>query len=459
MTRYSRYIKFLNIFGDVALLNSAYIIAFYIKFGAFHPPFLAMLFYVNVVWVLVTSIFKPYKLKRTTKFHQVLRLTYTILFFHILLVFAYYVFEQTNRYSRELLVLMYSILAIAMFCWKIGFILFLRWFRKKGFNYRNVVLVIDKDNPVQIKSYIESHNELGYRIIKVFEPDQQKLTQLEFSGELLQQEIKQFCQENTVHEIFYAMSSIHHHPLVDLMNFAEENFIKMRLIADFKSILFRTLELEHFDLIPILSVVSTPLDNAQNQIIKRSFDIVFSFLVIVFLLSWLIPILAIIIKLNSEGPVFFRQQRTGRGNKSFLCYKLRSMVVNELADSKQATKEDNRITSVGRFLRDTSLDELPQFFNVLFGSMSVVGPRPHMLKHTEEFSSELETFMFRHKIKPGITGLAQTKGYRGETDDFEKLKNRVKMDFFYIKNWSFLFDLAIIVNTVLAVFKNSNDEN
>lgn len=446
MTRYSRYIKFLNIFVDVLLLNIAYIFAFYIKFEAFHPPFLSMLFYVNLVWLLVTSIFKPYQLKRTTKFHQVLRVTYTVLFFHILLVFAYYVFEQTNRYSRELLVLMYSILAISLFFWKIGFVLFLRWFRKKGFNYRNIILVIDDENPIQIKSYIELHNELGYRIVKVFEPKNYNMA-------TLQNEIKEYCQENTVHEIFYAMSSIHHSPLVDLMNFAEENFIKMRLIADFRSILFRTLELEHFDLIPILSVVSTPLDNAQNQIIKRTFDIVFSILVIVLLLSWLLPILAMIIKLNSKGPIFFKQKRTGRGNKTFVCYKLRSMVVNEISDSVQATKQDDRITSVGHFLRNTSLDELPQFFNVLAGSMSVVGPRPHMLKHTEEFSNELETFMFRHKIKPGITGLAQTKGYRGETDDFEKLKNRVKMDFFYIKNWSFLFDLAIIVNTVLDIFR------
>lgn len=405
-----------------------------------------MLFYINLVWLLVTSIFKPYQLKRTTKFHQVLRVTYTVLFFHVLLVFAYYVFEQTNRYSRELLVLMYSILAISLFCWKIGFVLFLRWFRKKGFNYRNIILVIDDENPIQIKSYIESHNELGYRIIKVFEPKN-------YNMETLQNEIKEFCTENHIHEIFYAMSSIHHHPLVDLMNFAEENFIKMRLIADFRSILYRTLELEHFDLIPILSVISTPLDNAQNQIIKRTFDVVFSLLVIILLLSWLLPILAIIIKLNSKGPVFFKQKRTGRGNKTFVCYKLRSMVVNEVSDTVQATKKDDRITSVGHFLRNTSLDELPQFFNVLAGSMSVVGPRPHMLKHTEEFSNELETFMFRHKIKPGITGLAQTKGYRGETDDFEKLKNRVKMDFFYIKNWSFLFDLAIIVNTVLDIFR------
>lgn len=431
-------------------MNLSYIIAFYIKFGEFHPPFLSMLLYINIVWWLISSVTKPYKLTRTSKLHQVLRATYTVLIFHILLVFAYYVFEQSQRYSRELLVIMYSILSIAIFVWKIAFILLLRWFRKKGYNYRNIVLVCDEENPIQIQAHIESHPEDGYRILKVYEPKK-------YNTENLHNEIKNFCSNNHIHEIFYTMSSIHHNSLVDLMNFAEENFIKMRLVADFRSIMFRTLELEHFDLIPILKVVSTPLDNWNNQFYKRTFDIFFSIFVIIFILTWLIPILAVIIKIDSRGPIFFKQKRTGRDNKPFTCYKLRTMKVNDESDTLQATKNDKRITKVGNFLRNTSLDELPQFFNVLFGEMSVVGPRPHMLKHTQDFAEELETFMVRHKIKPGITGLAQTKGYRGETDDFEKRKNRVKMDLFYIKNWSFVFDLAIIVNTVLDIFRESKN--
>jgi len=409
-----------------------------------------MLLYINIVWWLVSSVTKPYKLARTSKLHQVLRASYTVLIFHVLLVFAYYVFEQSQRYSRELLVIMYSILFSSFFVWKIVFILLLRWFRKKGFNYRNIIIVSDTDSPIQIQSYIEAHPEDGYRIQKFYEPKNYEISQLH-------QEIKDFCSNNHVHEIFYTMSSIHHNSLVDLMNFAEENFIKMRLIADFRSIMFRTLELEHFDLVPILKVVSTPLDSWHNQFIKRVFDIFFSIFVITCILSWLIPILSIIIKLDSKGPIFFKQQRTGRDNKPFMCYKLRTMYVNNESDTLQATKHDKRITKIGQFLRNSSLDELPQFFNVLIGEMSVVGPRPHMLKHTQDFAEELETFMVRHHIKPGITGLAQTKGYRGETDDFEKRKNRVKMDLFYIKNWSFVFDLAIIVNTVLDIFRGSND--
>lgn len=410
-----------------------------------------MLLYINIVWWLVSSVTKPYKLSRTSKLHQVLRASYTVLIFHVLLVFAYYVFEQSHRYSRELLLIMYGILFIAFFVWKIAFILFLRWFRKKGYNYRNIVLVSNSDNPSQIQSYINAHPEDGYRIKVIFEPKN-------FSGNELHEKIKDYCTENQIHEIFYTMSTMHKNSLVDLMNFAEENFIKMRLIADFKSIMFRTLELEHFDLIPILKVVSTPLDAWHNQILKRIFDFFFSLFVIVFVLAWLFPILFILIKLDSKGPIFFKQKRTGRDNKPFWCYKLRTMYVNNESDTLQATKNDKRITKIGGFLRNTSLDELPQFFNVLIGNMSVVGPRPHMLKHTQDFAEELETFMVRHHIKPGITGLAQTKGYRGETEDYEKRKNRVKMDLFYIKNWSFIFDLAIIVNTVLDIFRGSNND-
>ncbi len=184
-------------------------------------------------------------------------------------------------------------------------------------------------------------------------------------------------------------------------------------------------------------MLTTPLDEWDKQVLKRTFDIVFSLLVIVGLLSWLLPILAIIIKLDSKGNLFFKQKRTGRDNRTFWCYKLRTMYANEHSDTLQATKNDQRITRVGQFLRSSSLDELPQFFNVLIGDMSVVGPRPHMLKHTQDFSEELEKFMVRHQIKPGITGLAQSRGYRGETSGFEQKKNRVKLDLFYVKYWSF----------------------
>jgi putative colanic acid biosynthesis UDP-glucose lipid carrier transferase len=187
---------------------------------------------------------------------------------------------------------------------------------------------------------------------------------------------------------------------------------------------------------------------------KRAFDFVFAVFVVAFLLSWLVPLIALLIKLESKGPVFFKQLRTGKQGKSFYCLKFRSMTVNAESDSKQASREDNRVTKVGAFLRKTSLDELPQFINVLQGEMSVVGPRPHMLKHTEEYSKAIHNFMDRHLIMPGITGLAQVSGHRGETKELDAMAKRVNADIHYIHNMSCQMDLRIIVLTVKQVFKS-----
>lgn len=407
-----------------------------------------MLVYINIAWFIATSIVKPYDISRTSSFYKVLRSSVFVILIHILLVFAYYVFEQTHRYSRELLLLMYSSLTILSFIYKLGFDFAIKYARKKGLNYRNIVIVTQDDNPMQVQKFLADHPEYGYRVKKIVNANDP-------ANHNYHEDLKNYCLENNVHEIFYSMSLVNYDILADLMNFAEENLIRMRIVADFKWVTFRDLEVEKMGGVPVIKVHTTPLDDWDKQLIKRIFDIVFSSVIIVTLLSWLLPILAVMIKIDSRGPVFFRQRRTGRDNKWFWCYKLRTMYVNHESDTRQATANDERITPLGRILRNTSLDELPQFFNVLIGDMSVVGPRPHMLQHTRDFSAEVEKFMARHKIKPGITGLAQSKGYRGETDDTEKKKNRVKLDLFYVNNWSFFFDIQIIFQTMLLMLRSS----
>jgi putative colanic acid biosynthesis UDP-glucose lipid carrier transferase len=207
------------------------------------------------------------------------------------------------------------------------------------------------------------------------------------------------------------------------------------------------------DYITVISQRTISLDESLHKIIKRIFDIVFSILIIVGLLSWLTPILAIIIKMDSRGSVFFVQKRNGLNNREFNCFKFRSMEINELADIEQVSKNDPRITRVGKFIRKTSIDELPQFFNVLWGDMSVVGPRPHMVSHTNMYAERIDKFMVRHFIKPGITGLAQTKGFRGEVESDTDIINRVRYDIFYIEKWSLLLDLKIIFNTIFNTLK------
>ncbi|KAA6342043.1 UDP-glucose:undecaprenyl-phosphate glucose-1-phosphate transferase [termite gut metagenome] len=191
----------------------------------------------------------------------------------------------------------------------------------------------------------------------------------------------------------------------------------------------------------------------QSNHLKRSFDILFSFAVLLFLFSWIVLIIGSIIKITSPGPVFFSQKRTGKDGKEFWCIKFRSMRPNEEADTKQAVKDDPRVTPIGNFLRRTNLDELPQFINVLKGDMSVVGPRPHMLKHTEYYSERIEGYMLRHLVKPGITGFAQITGYRGETKELQEMEGRIKRDIWYIQHWSLLLDLKIIFRTMLQWVK------
>ena len=172
-----------------------------------------------------------------------------------------------------------------------------------------------------------------------------------------------------------------------------------------------------------------------------------------FILSWLTPIVGLLIVLESKGPIFFKQSRNGFNYKEFDCYKFRSMTPNRDANVNQATRGDHRITKVGAFLRKTSIDELPQFFNVLFGDMSVVGPRPHMVSHTDMYAKRIDKFMVRHFVRPGITGLAQTRGYRGEVETDRDIIGRVRHDIFYIENWSLLFDVKIIFQTFINAIK------
>lgn len=203
--------------------------------------------------------------------------------------------------------------------------------------------------------------------------------------------------------------------------------------------------------------ISPPSPWQRHARTKRAFDVVFAALVVTFMLSWLIPLIALLIKLESKGPAFFKQLRTGKDGRPFYCFKFRSMAPNPEADEQQARPGDSRITRVGAFLRKTSLDELPQFFNVLRGEMSVVGPRPHMLRHTEHYAATIHNFMDRHRALPGITGLAQVSGLRGETKEIDHMTQRVQADLHYLQHWSFWLDVKIVGRTVVQVIvRNEN---
>jgi len=266
-----------------------------------------------------------------------------------------------------------------------------------------------------------------------------------------------YAREHKITEIYSTLSPKIYPPVKRLADSAEKSFIKFRFVPDLSEFAGNNCKIDFIDDTAVISLRNEPMSDVSAQIQKRIFDIVFSSLVIIFLLSWLIPILAVLIKLDSKGPVFFTQLRSGKNNVPFKVIKLRTLKQNPDADSKQVTRGDDRITKLGKLLRKTNLDELPQFFNVLAGNMSVVGSRPHMLKHTTEYSQLYENYMLRHYTKPGITGWAQVNGFRGEISSPEQLRNRIEHDIWYIENWNIWLDFKIVYLTAYKMI--TGDEN
>jgi len=265
---------------------------------------------------------------------------------------------------------------------------------------------------------------------------------------------KAYTLQNKIDIVYCALPGTRRQEITDLMEFCERNTIRFRVIPSAESFIpvVNASQLEFHGAVPVSKLRREPLDKKLSRVVKRVFDFVFSLSVILFIFTWLFPILALLIKLSSRGPVFFKQNRLGRDNKSFVCWKFRSMKMNKEADSKQAVKNDPRVTVVGRFLRKSNLDEMPQFLNVLTGQMSVVGPRPHPLKLNDQYRDIIDKYMVRHFVRPGITGWAQVNGLRGETRTPELMERRVDLDIWYLENWSFFLDLKIIVKTVTNMF-------
>jgi len=270
-------------------------------------------------------------------------------------------------------------------------------------------------------------------------------------------ELRAYALDNNVEEIYCLSPKYDDEAIADLRNFAENNTIRLKIVPDIKSMYYSKSKIDFYGNTPVLLIKEFPLDHPTNQIWKRIFDILFSLFVILIVFSWLFPIVALLIKLDSRGPIFFVQQRSGKDKNAFGCFKFRSMSYSNNSEFVQATKNDARITKVGRFIRKTSIDEMPQFFNVFMGQMSVVGPRPHPLKLDDMYRDNIDKYMSRHFVKPGVTGLSQIMGYRGETKEDFAMKARINLDNFYIEHWSFFLDLKIIVLTVFNVFKKEEN--
>jgi len=246
--------------------------------------------------------------------------------------------------------------------------------------------------------------------------------------------------------------------MIALYKYCENNLIRFYALPIYLSYLRRNMRVNHIGSTVLLSPRREPLRALENRFLKRTVDLIVSFIFLFTVFPIIYVIVALIIKRQSPGPVIFAQRRNGLNGEVFRCYKFRSMHVNKNADTQQATAHDPRKFPFGNFMRRTNIDELPQFVNVFLGKMSLVGPRPHMLKHTEEYSQIVSKYMVRHWVKPGITGWAQVNGFRGETRELEQMEKRVKADIWYVENWSFWLDIRIIWRTLLNMLFHK-DEN
>lgn len=407
--------------------------------------------YQTVAWIGIALVIKFYSVFRFTTPVEIFSklIKQGILF--LLFVIAYFPFAKDSIFSGSAIALYLVTIISVITVIKLLLFYYLKKYRIiTGSNFRKTVIIGYTTEAIRLKTLFETRNDYGYRFMGFFSD---KKTNENIIGKIA--DLKSFVIEHKIDEIYCSLNEISNDQLKNLVEFADDNKKAIKFIPDTKEIFSKNLKIDYYEIFPVLSLQKTLLHDPLTKAFKRAFDIVFSLVVIIGLLSWLTPLLAILIKLESRGPVFFKQGRPGIDEKEFFCYKFRSMRINKTTE-QEASKNDPRVTKIGRFLRKTSIDEMPQFLNVLLGEMSVVGPRPHLWSQNKVYGSKIKKYMVRHYVKPGITGLAQVRGYRGEIETDEDMVNRIKFDVFYIENWSLLLDIKIIVQTIINIFKGDD---
>lgn len=337
---------------------------------------------------------------------------------------------------------------VAICVWRLMFRGLVKEYRRHGGNMKRVVLVGSTSNNRELFHELADDTSTGYNVLGYFdEGPNPKFPECTYLGKP-DEVMRWLSMHPQVHYLFCCLPSRYSETIVPIINYCENNLVHFYSVPNLRNYLHNRVYFNMMGNVPYLSLRQDPLSLPENRLLKRAFDVVFSLL---FLCTLFIPILiivTIVTKITMPGPVFFRQKRNGLNDKEFYCIKFRSMKVNAQADTLQATKDDPRKTRWGNIMRKTNIDELPQFINVLLGDMSIVGPRPHMLKHTEEYSRLIDKYMVRHFVKPGITGWSQVTGYRGETKELKDMEGRIIGDIWYIEHWSFWLDLYIIYKTV-----------
>jgi len=458
--RLTRLIRVIFILLDLIALNLV-ILGTRVQYQASIAPeaelhYAYLIFYLNIAWMAASWINGIYSGENISGFQRFFKRTMRAYTYYIGFMIMYLYFLKEIEISRLYIITVLAGSVVAIVCIRMLHLGLFQFLLAKDYLIRRILIIGYNSAAKKLAKYFEGES-IKTKIIGFCENEENmdELTNYPVIGGV--KDVMRLSREYHATDIFSTILPEKNHDIYNYMKQADQDCIRFKFIPDFDALIRQPVHIDYLGSIPMFSVRKEPLDDVANRMRKRFYDLVISGAVIIFILSWLIPLLAIIIWLDSRGSVFFIQKRTGINNKPFNCIKFRSMKSNKEADKKQATKNDPRITRVGRFLRKTNIDELPQFLNVFMSDMSVVGPRPHMIKHTEDYSKLVRQYMVRQFLKPGITGWAQMHGLRGEIKTIDQIENRVELDLWYLENWSLWLDTKIILMTAYNMLRGEKN--
>lgn len=459
-TSFLRFVQMFFIIVDLFVLNIIYLVSesFFEESAESKYYYRYLQFWVVFNWFWITLVFLGgvYKAKYILYFEKFLKRTIRLFGIWVVLILVYLFLPRRISLTHSLV---YTTIGLAFVGILFNRFLYLgiREWVKHTVHFNRKILILGY-NPLaqKLASYLDGE-EFNIQIMGYLDDKSspQKTNGYPVYSNL--DEALKVSRQLRVNEIYSTIMPENNAKVYKIMEQAEKELIRFKVVADFTQFIDKPVYVDFLRDMPILAIRREPMEEVLSRFSKRVFDLAVSGFVTVFILSWLVPILGLLIYLESPGPIFFAQIRTGKDNKPFRCYKFRSMRPNKESNTTQATRGDSRVTRIGRIIRKTSLDEFPQFVNVLKGEMSIVGPRPHMLKHTKGFSLMEDQYMIRQFLKPGITGWAQINGYRGEITELQHIKKRVEFDLWYLENWSLWLDIKIVFLTAYNVFKGEEN--
>lgn len=442
---------FFAFLGSIVFCNL--FLSYSYSFGNLEPVFWASL----LLWYIASKVFHLYNDITLVSYSQeVVGLIKVTIFHLLLLVFLLFIVNMQDVFRG--FVILFSILSISlMFFQKYLYRVFYAKSRLNNERIKNTLIVGNKNISNFLNGTNLSNNNINLNIVGVLNDDDDGKNGYKLLGPI--HKLESILTHNLIDQVLVCLPIDEEDKIEFVVSECERlNILVSILTSPTNQFGLGTKRVTNYANIPILFFKNYPLDDFENKLFKRIFDLIFSFIVILTIFSWLFPIVAILIKLTSKGPIFFNQYRWGINNQKIKCFKFRTMFIgsNEIAPDGSympATKNDQRITLIGHFLRKTSIDEMPQFLNVFIGSMSVVGPRPHPIPLNIQSKEHVNNYLLRHLVKPGITGWAQVNGSRGEVKEVADMQNRVNFDIWYIENWTLWLDIQIIFQTIINLIK------